>query len=245
MNKKKINIVLMFVLGFIFIGCDDYLSVTSPGTVDREFVFSDEESARSALYYGYETLRANRSLHSVGFFWNPVWGSDIEDSQDLYDPGNAGISEKWFYPNGTSNYNIDSGEGTEVFTELYKTISIANSLITSFESLNNFEEIMTGEPNSLSDIYGQAVALRATCYWELCRWYGDVPHVIHAGEKAEGLVSRYAIYDYHIKKLIEVEPHMFRPGEGTTRADVMNRTYVQGLIGRLCLYNGWKCIIIR
>ena len=238
MNKKKINIVLMFVLGFIFIGCDDYLSVTSPGTVDREFVFSDEESARSALYYGYETLRANRSLHSVGFFWNPVWGSDIEDSQDLYDPGNAGISEKWFYPNGTSNYNINLGEVKEVFTELYKTISIANSLITSFESLNNFEEIMTGEPNSLSDIYGQAVALRATCYWELCRWYGDVPHVIHAGEKAEGLVSRYAIYDYHIKKLIEVEPHMFRPGEGTTRADVMNRTYVQGLIGRLCLYNG-------
>lgn len=238
MDKKIFKVVLMFALNFVLIGCDDYLDVTSPGTVDREFVFSDEESARSALYYGYETLRANRSLHSVGFFWNPVWGSDIEDSQDLYDPGNAGISEKWFYPNGTSNFNIDSGEGTEVFTELYKTISIANSLITSFESLSNFEEIMTGEPNNLSDIYGQAVALRATCYWELCRWYGDVPHVVRAGEKAEGLVSRYAIYDYHIEKLIEVEPHMFRPGEGTTRADVMNRTYVQGLIGRLCLYDG-------
>lgn len=31
---------------------------------------------------------------------------------------------------------------------------------------------------------------------------------------------------------------MYRPGEGSTRADVMNRTYVQGLIGRLCMYNG-------
>ena len=45
---------------------------------------------------------------------------------------------------------------------------------------------MTGEPNNLSDIYGQAVALRATCYWELCRWYGDVPHALNAGEQAKG-----------------------------------------------------------
>lgn len=100
-------------------------------------------------------------MHSTGFFWHPVWGSDIEDSQDTYNEGSAGILQKWFYPGGTSNYNIDTGEGTEVFTKLYETISITNSLISSFESLDNFNEIMTGEPNNLSDVYGQAVALRA------------------------------------------------------------------------------------
>ena len=31
---------------------------------------------------------------------------------------------------------------------------------------------------------------------------------------------------------------MYRAGEGGNRADVMNRNYVQGLIGRICLYNG-------
>ncbi|MCD7899534.1 MAG: RagB/SusD family nutrient uptake outer membrane protein [Bacteroides sp.] len=236
--KKILNIALAVSVVLTMIGCDDFLDTSSESVVDRDFVFSSEESARSALYYGYETLRANRSLHSTGFFWHPVWGSDIEDSQDTYNEGSAGILQKWFYPGGTSTYNIDTGEGTEVFTKLYETISVANSLITSFELLPNFAEIMTGEPNSLSDVYGQAVALRATCYWELCRWYGDVPHVLQAGQKAEGLASRYAIYDYHIQKLIEVEPHMFRAGEGSNRADVMNRTYVQGLIGRLCLYNG-------
>ena len=69
------------------------------------------------------------------------------------------------------------------------------------------------------------------------------------GEKAEGLTSRFAIADYHIQKLREVEPHMFRVGESSHRADVMNRTYVQGLIGRLCLYNGgftaaFTCILL-
>lgn len=236
--KKILNIALVITFAFTIAGCDDFLDTSSSSVVDRDFVFSNEDSARDALYYGYETLRANRSLHSTGFFWHPVWGSDIEDSQDTYNEGSAGILQKWFYPGGTSNYNIDTGEGTEVFTKLYETISITNSLISSFESLYNFNEIMTGEPNNLSDVYGQAVALRATCYWELCRWYGDVPHVLKAGEKAEGLVSRYAIYDYHVQKLIEVEPHMYRAGEGGNRADVMNRNYVQGLIGRICLYNG-------
>lgn len=236
--KKILNFILVAATAFTMSSCEDFLDTSSPSILDRESVFSSEESARAALYYGYETFRANRSLHSVGYFWHPVWGSDIEDSQDQYNEGTPGILQKWYYPTGTSNYNIDSGEGTEVFTKLYETIAVANSLITSFESLDNFNELMTGEPNSLSDIYGQAVALRATCYWELCRWYGDVPHVLEAGASAEGLTSRYAIYDYHVQKLIEVEPHMFRAGESSNRADVMNRNYVQGLIGRICLYNG-------
>ena len=236
--KKIFYKILITIVIFSMAGCNDYLDTSSPSVLDREFVFSSEESARAALYYGYETLRANMSLNSYGFFWHPIWGSDIEDSQDLYNEGSAGIKEKWFYPGGTENYNINTGEGTEVFTKVYETISVANSLINSVEAREDFAEILSGDPNNLSDIYGQAVALRATCYWELCRWYGDVPLVLNIGEKAEGLASRFAIYDYNVKKLMEVEPHMYRAGEGNSRADVMNRTYVQGLIGRICLYNG-------
>lgn len=238
MKKRIINIAFAVATLLASYSCQDFLETSSPSVVDQNFVFSSENSSRSALYYGYELLRSCGSVHSVGFFWNPIWGSDIEDSQDTYNEGNAGILEKWFYPTGTSKYNINAGEGTEVFNQLYGIIAVTNSLISNFEKLSNFNQIMTGAPNNMSDIYGQAVALRATCYYELCRWYGDVPHALKAGESATGQVSRFAIYDYHIKKLIEVEPHMYRAGESGNRADVMNRTYVQGLIGRLCLYDG-------
>lgn len=236
MKKNIINIMAASML-LLATGCSDYLETTSPSVVDKEFVFSDIESARQALYYGYQTLQNARSVHSVGYFWTPVWGSDIEDAQDTYSEGSAGCQEKTFYPGGTQNYNINSGEGTEVFGQMYNTIAVCNSLINAFEEKGNFTEIMTGEPNDMSDIYGQAVALRATCYWELFKWYGDVPHALETGVKAQGLTSRFAIADYHIQKLREVEPHMFRVGENSHRADVMNRTYVQGLIGRLCLFN--------
>ena len=83
--KKILNITLAAAFACAMTGCQDFLDTSSPSVVDRDFVFSNEESARGALYYGYETLRANRSVHNVGFFWHPVWGSDIEDSQDIYD----------------------------------------------------------------------------------------------------------------------------------------------------------------
>ena len=236
--KKIVNIALIAVATLSLAGCNQFLETSSPSVVDADFVFSNGESAKAALYYGYQTWQSNRSIHSVGWFWTPIWGSDIEDAQDTWSDGSAGCQEKAFYPAGTENYNIAQGEGREVFGNCYKTIGICNSLIANFEKLDNFDEIMSGEPNTLSDIYGQAFALRATQYYELCRWYGDVPYATVAGEKAEGLTSRFAIYDKEIEALRRVEPHMFRPGEGGSRADVMNRTYVQALIGRLCLYNG-------
>lgn len=239
--KKILNIALVSALALAATGCSDYLDTNSPSVSDREFVFSSEESARGALNYGYELLRANRNIHSVGIFWSPIWGSDMEGLQDAYSEGDAGQQEKNFYPTGTAAVNINGLQGWEVFGDLYKTIGVCNALIDSFESLDNFESIMTGEPNALSDIYGQAVALRATCYLELCRFYGDVPMVMHAGESAQGLNSRFAIYDWCMDKLMAVEAHMFRAGENGVRADVMNRNYAQGLIGRIALYNAGYC----
>lgn len=239
--NRFINIALVSAFALGMAGCDDYLDTNSPSISDREFVFSSEESARGALNYGYELLRANRNIHSVGIFWSPIWGSDMEGLQDSYQDGDAGQLEKGFYPTGTSAININGLQGWEVFGDLYKTIGVCNALIDSFESLENFKSLMSGEPNGLSDIYGQAVALRSTCYFELCRYYGDVPFVEHAGESAKGLTSRFAIYDLCMSKLIEVEPYMYRAGENGVRADVMNRNYVQGLIGRIALYNAGYC----
>lgn len=239
--NKLLNIAIVSALALGATGCEDYLDTNSPSVSDREFVFSSEESARGALNYGYELLRANRNIHSVGIFWAPIWGSDMEGLQDAYSDGSMGQLEKNFYPTGTSAVNINGLEAWEVFGDLYKTIGVCNALIDSFESLENFATIMSGEPNALSDIYGQAVALRATCYLELCRFYGDVPMVAHAGESANGLSSRFATYDWCMKKLMEVEAHMYRAGENGVRADVMNRNYVQGLIGRIALYNAGYC----
>ena len=67
MKKNIINIMAAAML-LLTTGCSDYLDTTSPSVVDKDFVFSDVESSRAALYYGYQTLQNARSLHSVGYF---------------------------------------------------------------------------------------------------------------------------------------------------------------------------------
>lgn len=44
--KKILNIALATVVTFAMSGCQDFLDTSSPSVVDRDFVFSNEESAR-------------------------------------------------------------------------------------------------------------------------------------------------------------------------------------------------------
>ena len=94
--KKIIYALLSTAIVLTAFSCNDILETSSPSVVDRDFVFSNENTARSALYYGYQKLSDLGDIHSYGFYWNPVWGSDIEDSQDVYSEGNAGILENGF-----------------------------------------------------------------------------------------------------------------------------------------------------
>ncbi|WP_163714416.1 RagB/SusD family nutrient uptake outer membrane protein [Mangrovibacterium lignilyticum] len=237
--KKFITIVLLGAFGFSLNSCETFLDTSSSSVVDAEFVFSDAASASSALLYAYEQWRGKAYVHSNGLFYDlAVVGSDIEHHPESYSTQTRHIPE-YFYPGGTENFDISFSDSETAWTALYTIVSVTNSLINAFEASNDMTELLSGEPTELSDIYGQAVALRATAYHELVRFYGDVPHVLTTGDtETKGLTSRDEIYEYHINKLIEVEPYMFRIGEGTSHADIMTRTYVQGLIGRMCLYAG-------
>lgn len=47
--KKILNITLAAAFACAMTGCQDFLDTSSPSVVDRDFVFSNEESARGAL----------------------------------------------------------------------------------------------------------------------------------------------------------------------------------------------------
>ena len=91
-------------------------------------------------------------------------------------------------------------------------------------------------PSDLSQLYGEAVALRATAYRELIKYYGDVPFQTRMGEAATGLSCRDSIYDVLIAQLKKVEPIM-RPVDAKKK-NYLSQTYVDGLIGRMALEAG-------
>ena len=242
MKKYFYTLICAMSLMLSTTSCEDFLDASSPSEATPDFVFSDPTMARAALMNAYEMWRANAYVHANGLFYDlVVCGSDSERHPEGYSSQVRHIPENLYY-GGTSNFDIDShNSNSQAWEALYSIVATCNTLCNNFEQTEGYQE-MLADPTlitEMTDLYGQAVALRATAYHELIRFWGDVPHQLIPGQNAEGLTPRDQIYEYHINKLIEVESHMYRLGESAT-ADkaMMTRNYVQGLIGRMCLYAG-------
>ena len=223
--------------------CEDFLDTSSPSEATPEFVFGDVSTARGALMEAYEKWRAKAYVHANGLFYDlVVCGSDSERHPEGYDAQARHIPENLYY-GGTSNFDINSAgnNGVNAWPALYSIIATCNTLCNAIEETDTYKAIEagTGSVTEMTDLYGQAVALRATAYNELLRFWGDVPHNLVPGVVAEGLTPRDQIYEYHINKLIQVEPYMYYLGENVgADASMMTRNYVDALIGRMCLYAG-------
>lgn len=74
---------------------------------------------------------------------------------------------------------------------------------------------------------------------QLIKYYGDVPYQATFGVAATGLAPRDSIYDVCLADLERVAPLMYELGDapefGPTNKNYFSKTYVQGLIGRICL----------
>lgn len=237
--KNYIYIILM--TGALIFGSsckEEFLDQSSQSDADIEYVFKDAETVLSLLSGALDTWRDSR-IHSNGLFYElSVCSSDAERHPEKYTDQQRHIPEN-FYFEGTAAFPIDYAEIP--WNNAYSIIAVCNQLITRMEANGLVDEaIKNGVPDDMSHIYGMAVALRATIYYELCRYFGDVPHQINSLVVDSVITSRDYIYEYQIEKLKLVVPVMYRVGGGAFASNntYMTRSYAEGLIGRLCLFAG-------
>lgn len=247
---KKILYSALCIAALSVAGCSDFLDVTSTSEVDGDFVFSNSTTARAAMNGAYDTWRdcASNAVFGDGWYYAlDVAGSDIERHPEKFESQAGRHWPESLYDNGTytSSYTLgsyDKNDESGAYNKLYAVIGKANAVITAMEEASNFEEIVgKGEPSELGQLYGEAIAMRATAYRELCKYFGDVPYNSVFGEPASGLTSRDLIYEKTLDDLIRVEPLMYEVGSIPGYTNVKNcfsKTYVQGLIGRMALEAG-------
>lgn len=241
--KKIVYSALIFAGLTAIPSCSDMLETSSPSVIDANFVFSNIETARAAMDGAYEEWRNTAQNYVFGdglYYGSEVTGSDVERHPEAWTNQPGRHYPESFYQNGTyaSSYNLLSYQTeTNAYTSLYSCIAKANAIINGMHNASNFEELMSAETASdLSQLYGEAIALRAVSYLELIRFYGDVPYASQNGVAAKGLTPRDSIYDLCLADLVKVEPLMYVVGENTKMAkNVFSRTFVQGLIGRMAL----------
>ena len=166
-----------------------------------------------------------------------VPGSDITRHPEAFTHQPGRHWPECLYQNGNyaSQYGLLSYlKEDDIFASLYKIIAVSNAITEAVEARDDFESMIIGKPSELGQLYGEAVAMRATAYRELIKNFGDVPFNNKIGEVAQGLVGRDWIYEKCLEDLQRAEPIM----SPVTVKNRFSQTYVDGLIGRMALEAG-------
>ncbi len=224
--KKYIKYLSVALCGAAVMSCN--LETSSPSSVDGEFVFKGPETAKTVILGAYNQLINEYNNGYVPNFTNI--GSDIERCSVGNITDLVGGAQLYNEPYSEGDFNINFQKGN--WNRFYSTISKCNNIIYYLEQ--NYSTISKDAPNELSDLLGQAYALRALSYYDMVMYYGDVEYVTTPGKAGEGLVSRDYIIEKELENLYRIEPLLYTIGQNGHYSDQITRNFVDGLIGRMC-----------
>jgi hypothetical protein len=208
----------------------NFLDASSPSNVDDKFVTSTPSETFKALSWCYANYRQNCIMGT--YRWNDPIGSDAE-----------------MYPEQNSSNNLNSilqpdllpidavaGGFNNLYTTLARASKVAN-LIAGKEAYQ--KDVASGTVSDWTQLYGEAITMKAFCYFNLIKHFGDVPYGYeNSYVENYSLNSRFDIYDSLIASLKVAEPLMYKLGDGNITAERFSKTFCDALIGEIALYSG-------
>ncbi|AEW00529.1 hypothetical protein A4D02_24680 [Niastella koreensis] len=229
--KKLLIYILPVTLCIAFTQCKkSWLDTSSPSNVDDAFVTTSPSETFKTLSWCYANYRQNCIMGT--YRWNDPIGSDAE-----------------MYPEDGSSNNLNAiGRSDQLpinavsggFNGLYATLARAAKVAGLIKAKAAYQaDVAGGKATDWTQLYGEAMTIKAMCYFDLIKHFGDVPYGYENTTVADyTLTSRFAIYDSLIADLKSVEPLMYKIGEGGINAERMSRTFCDALIGELALFSG-------
>jgi hypothetical protein len=228
---KYLKLILIALLINTIISCDNFLETKSRSEFTEETVFTNLDFATKAVNGIYANFTSSY-LYDIYFLFYR-FDSDIEYS---YSPNDGSFYSIAHYAatDGTSTLDL-------TWNYLYNSIERANICIDKLP----VSPIWKGKyEKEARQLYGEAVTLRAWCYYELITHWGDVPFVTKSTQAGDNFylpkTDRDSIYEYLIKDLADVEDYVPWMRE-TNTAERINKGFVKGLRARMSLtYAGYS-----
>lgn len=233
--KLKNIIISLLSASFLFSSCNDYLDTNSPSVLSPETVFTTKSMTEAALMGVYATL-ASDNLYKGRMAINWQGYSDTETyrgfSESGYNSGETGFPHFW----------CDIYEYRCRWTDAYRLAELAT---TAVEGIRN-SPLMHTERAAMQSYLGEALTLRALAYFELIRYWGDVPYKDDtSGSDLSnvyiGKVNRDEIYDSIIENLQEAAGYLPWAGEEGYTVERITKGFSLGLLARVSLFaGGWS-----
>lgn len=221
MNKIFQRLLLsLVVVGFS--SCQKWLDVPSPTQLDNQNVFQNLEAADMAIL----------GVYAASF------------NQELYFHLTAHTDEAMSAENNNSktrlaNYDYVPAESPmSMYTAMYRCIEASNGVLRRLPAFTPANEREEQHQNML---LGEAYALRAMCYLNIVRFFGDMPYTDIPFEEAEtfvaGRTDRDFIYDRCVEDLQQAIALLPWRGEGMiTTPERFSKNAAYGILARVCLY---------
>lgn len=163
---KLKNILSACILGsaLLLTGCSDFLSTSPTGELSDSQIITSVPGLRSQLMGTYRLMRDGAN-YGVNFYSpqgimavSTTTGIDIMVNDEQ-------IGDLWYFTIfGSQRYDPTQNIPNNMWNAMYKIISNANVVIANIDNV-------TGEEAVKNEIKGQALAIRARCYFNLIRFY--------------------------------------------------------------------------
>lgn len=211
--------------------CDDLLDMPSYTADDIEFVFSDEGKAEIFVKGCYRGL-----VHEEQYRQMNTGDGVTQAVEDSYGRGGSKWNISNFY------YNPTQGPFTlsTTFSESYRIIEACNVGLKNIETLPSTEKT--------KQLMAELYTIRAFCYHNLIRFYGDVPakwepdldkDITDSSVLYPSRTSRDVIYDHIIKDIQDSYDDL--PWLSESDYGFPERITKQGalaILARICLHAG-------
>ncbi len=228
---KKIYLALL-AGALTMSSCRDFLETESPSQQTSQNVYVNEGMAKSALMGVYAQL-TNTYVYGqkMSVNWQNV--SDIEKAYDTFNTGSGLYTENNFY--------CDWYNSSIEWRHIFKMAELAS---TAVEGLKNSPQLHNSE--SLRNMLGEAMTLRALSYFELVRRWGDIP--FKQGTSNSDLsnvymskISRDSVYTCIVEEMKEAIEYLPWMGENGYTVERITKGFAKGLLARIALFaGGWS-----
>ena len=219
--KKIINILGLSALLLTFSSCQDWLDMPSESKADSSTIFSTVSRAEMTVVGAYPFL------HTQELGYQLLMGTDESSSTESNSKYNV------------SNYDYTNLTGmlSSTYTTMYRAIEYANVCIKNIPAMS----VSESEQTKVNSLLGEAYAIRAYAYWNIVRFYGDVPYADVPTADLETFsssrVSRDVIWDNCIadlQKAVELLPWKSEGMVSTAERFTKNSAY--GILARVALH---------
>lgn len=224
MKRKNIYMAgCMMLMALVGTSCQDWLDMPSESKYDNESTFSSVEKTELAVVGCYPSSFNREMYYQLGMGTDECISTESETNSK----------------NQVGNYvYTTSNAPAGVYNGMYSSIEYANNCIKNLEKMKGSSD---SEQKKINQLLGESLAVRAMDYWNLIRFFGDVPFatvpVADLGTFTSSRVSRDVIYDQIIADLQRATDLLAWKSEGqvsTTERFTKNAAY--GILARVALY---------